>query len=103
LTLAAIEKRPFVGMVVLYYPAHSEGIGGGHRGLPAAVVGVAGDVLDLAVVDLSARWHPRADSELHRLGGRWRKLGNGALEISSWLKSSSQLKHHASRARRIKS
>jgi hypothetical protein len=35
-------KRPFVGMVVLYYPAPEEGIGGGHRGLPAIVTSAMG-------------------------------------------------------------
>jgi hypothetical protein len=51
-------------MVVLYYQAPEEGIGGGHRGLPAIVTsgdGPAPDfALSLAVIDLSARMVARS-------------------------------------------
>jgi hypothetical protein len=57
-------KSPFVGLTVLYYPAPDEGIGGGHRGLPAIVTSVDGPApdfgLSLAVIDLSARMVARS-------------------------------------------
>jgi hypothetical protein len=60
----ANSRRPFIGMVVLYYPAPDEGIGGGHRGLPAIVTSVDGLTpdygLSLAVIDLSARMVARS-------------------------------------------
>jgi hypothetical protein len=61
---SANSKRPFVGMVVLYYPAPDEGIGGGHRGLPAIVTSVDGPAPDyglgLAVIGLDAHMVARS-------------------------------------------
>jgi hypothetical protein len=51
-------------MVVLYYPAPDEGIGGGHRGLPAIVTSVDGPAPDyglgLAVIGLDAHMVARS-------------------------------------------
>jgi hypothetical protein len=55
---AVIERRPSIGMVVLYFSSASEDLPGGHRPHPAIVTdvnsGAPDFLLSLAVVDLSA-------------------------------------------------
>lgn len=55
----ASMPAPYVGQVVAYFPATSEGFGGGHRALPAIVTAVDGGApdfgLSLAVLSTDAR------------------------------------------------